>query len=132
MSLPNYPVREHLVRVPRKGKLEVTLRWDTSGCRIAFSGAGLSQTNIPPVSDQTTLVEDFERQFYNLLKTCRRNLREFLNNPEIKQRVGEMLIKQLKKIAPGDVQMLIDVDPNWRWTNGSWKTVCCATTSTAK
>lgn len=110
VSLPNYPVREHLVRVPKKGKLEITLYWDTKGCRVDISGVGIAQTIIPPISDQTTLAEDFERQFYNLLKTSR-NLREMINDPEIRQRVGEMLIKQLKRIAPGDVQMLIDVDP---------------------
>ena len=110
LSLGNFPVREHLVRVPRKGKLEVTLHWDTAGCRIAFSGAGILQTVIPPISDQTTLAEDFERQFYNLLKTAH-NLRELTGNADIRQRVGEMIIRQLKKSAPGDVQMLIDVDP---------------------
>ena len=111
VTLSNYPVREHLVRVPRKGKLEVTLSWDTKGCRVDIGGNGITQTAIPPISDQTTLAEDFERQFYNLLKTAR-NLRELINSPDIRQRVGEMLVKQLKKVAPGDVQMLIDVDPD--------------------
>ncbi len=111
VSLPNFPVREHLVRVPRKGKLEITLRWDTTGCRAAIDGTGISQTVIPPISDQTTLAEDFERQFYTMLKTAR-HLREFLNSSEVRQRVAETLIKQMKKIAPGDVQLLIDVDPD--------------------
>jgi len=111
VSLPNFPVREHLVRVPKKGKLEVTLRWDTRGCRVDIGGAGIAQTAIPPISDQTTLTEDFERQFNNLLKTAR-NLRELVNDPEVRQRVGEMLVRQLKRMAPGDVQLLIDVDPD--------------------
>ena len=110
VALGDYPVREHLVRVPQKGKLEVTLHWDTAGCRIAFSGAGIAQTIIPPVSDQTTLAEDFERQFYNLLNTAR-NLRELMKNKEVRQRIAEMVIRQLKKSASGDIQMLIEVDP---------------------
>ena len=111
VSLPNYPVREHLVRMPKKGKLEVTLHWDTRGCRVDLDGAGITHTAIPPISDQTTLAEDFERQFYNLLKTAR-SLRELVNNAEVRQRVGDMLVRQLKRIAPGDVQLLIDVDPD--------------------
>lgn len=111
VSLPNYPVREHLVRVPKKGELEVTLHWDTRGCRVDIGGAGITHTAIPPISDQTTLTEDFERQFYNLLKTAH-NLRELVNDSEVRQRVGEMLVRQLKRIAPGDVQLLIDVDPD--------------------
>lgn len=111
VSLPNYPVREHLVRVPKKGKLEVTLHWDTKGCRVDLGGAGITHTAIPPISDQTTLAEDFERQFYNLLKTAH-SLRELVNDAELRQRVGDMLVRQLKRIAPGDVQLLIDVDPD--------------------
>jgi len=111
VSLPYFPVREHLVRVPKKGKLEVTLRWDTRGCRVDIGGAGITQTAIPPISDQTTLTEDFERQFNNLLKTAR-NLRELVSDNEVRQRVGEMLVRQLKRMAPGDVQLLIDVDPD--------------------
>jgi len=111
VSLPNYPVREHLVRVPKKGKLEVTLHWDTKGCRVDLGGSGITHTAIPPISDQTTLAEDFERQFYNLLKTAH-SLRELVNDAEVRQRVGDMLVRQLKRIAPGDVQLLIDVDPD--------------------
>ena len=110
VSLGNYPVREHLVRVPQKGKLEVTLHWDTAGCRVAFGGAGIAQTIIPPISDQTTLAEDFERQFYNLLNTAH-NLRALTKDKDIRQRIGESIIKQLKKTAPGDIQMLMEVDP---------------------
>lgn len=110
VSLPNYPVREHVVKIPRKGTLEITLRWDTTGCRVTFNGAGLSQTEIPSISDQTTLAEDFERQFRNLL-TSAHNLRESISDPELRQKIREMLLNNLKKNAPGDLQVLLSLDP---------------------
>ena len=111
VSMPNFPVREHIVKVPRKGTLEITLRWDTAGCRISFSGAGISETEIPSISDQTTLAEDFERQFRNLLNAAR-NLRESVNSAELQQKIREMLLNNLKKNAPGDLQVLLEPRPD--------------------
>ncbi len=110
VTMPNYPVREHIVKVPRRGTLEITLRWDTSGCRVSFNGAGISQTDIPPISDQTTLVEDFERQFRNLLNSAH-NLRDSVTDPDMQQKIRDMLLNNLKKNAPGDLQVLLSLDP---------------------
>jgi len=110
VTLPNFPVREHVVKVARKGTLEITLRWDTAGCRVTFNGAGLSQTEIPSISDQTTLAEDFERQFRNLLSSAH-SLRESIADPELRQKIRDMLLNNLKKSAPGDLQVLLSLDP---------------------
>ncbi len=108
--MPNYPVREHIVKVPRRGTLEITLRWDTAGCRVSFNGAGISQTDIPSISDQTTLVEDFERQFRNLLNSAH-HLRDSIADPDLQQKIRDMLLNNLKKNAPGDLQVLLSLDP---------------------
>ena len=110
VSLPDYPVREHLVRVPFHGKLNVTLRWDTSGCRIALSGAGLTQLEIPAISEQTTLRESFTRQFATILQTAKQ-LKSHLADPRLRSRVNDALWQSAKKHAPDEVQLLITVQP---------------------
>lgn len=118
VSLPNYPVREHVVRVPEKGRLTVTLRWDTTGCRVVLNGAGLSYLEIPPVSDQTTLQEDFERQVHSFLQTVHR-LREYLSDTSLRDRVQSMLLKNAIKHAPPALQMMFTMDPETALDN--WK-----------
>ncbi|MHB9133997.1 MAG: Hsp70 family protein [Armatimonadota bacterium] len=122
LSVANYPVREHIVRVPQRGLLEVTLRWDTAGCRIAFNGLGLSATEIPPVSDQTTLVEDFERQF-RIFFVRAKNLRMQLLDPEVRQRVNEMVMGDFKKNAPQDLQSLVNADASLDDAKGKGQTM---------
>jgi|GEM_PF-1441770 len=111
LQLPDFPVREHLVRAPRSGKLEVTLRWDASGCRISLNGAGISQFEIPSISEQTTLRENLGRQFGNLLYTAR-NLRQQLEDPNLRMRVEEMLWQNARNRAPEDIQIFAGMEPD--------------------
>jgi molecular chaperone DnaK len=119
VSLPNFPVREHIVRIPMPGELEITLRWDMSGCRVVLSGAGISQTEIPSISDQTTLGEDFKRQFRSFLQSAR-NLRSLLADPYFRDQVRGRLIDNVKQHAPPDLQMLFTLDPEAALE--AWKT----------
>ncbi|MHB0936708.1 MAG: Hsp70 family protein [Armatimonadota bacterium] len=111
LQLPDYPVREHLVRTPRSGKLEVTLRWDASGCRISLNGAGITQFEIPSISEQTTLRENLGRQFANLLYTAR-NLRPQLEDPHVKAKVEEMLWENVRTHAPEDIAIFAGMEPD--------------------
>jgi len=118
VSLPNYPVREHIVRIPQRGRLDVTLRWDTRGCRVVLNGAGLTQFEIPSVSDQTTLEEDFKRQFNSFLQTAH-TLPAMLSDPSMRERVRGMLMANVRKHAPAELQMLLNLDPESAMD--SWK-----------
>jgi molecular chaperone DnaK len=118
VSLPNYPVREHILRLPQKGRLDVTLRWDTRGCRVVLNGAGLTQFEIPSVSDQTTLEEDFKRQFHSFLQTAR-DLPRLLSDGTLRERVSGTLMANVRKHAPAELQMLLNLDPESAMD--SWK-----------
>jgi molecular chaperone DnaK (HSP70) len=109
ISLPYYPVREHIIRVPQHGSLRVTLHWDTGGCRVVFSGAGISPTEIPSISDQTTLQEDFRRQFLAVFQTAR-NLNSALTDPKLRNKIRDQMVKQVVAHAPPEVQMMYNLD----------------------
>ena len=55
-------------------------------------------------------MEDFERQFRNLLNSAH-NLRDAVNDPDLQQKIRDMLLNNLKKNAPGDLQVLLSLDP---------------------
>ncbi|MHB9026514.1 MAG: Hsp70 family protein [Armatimonadota bacterium] len=109
VSLSNYPVREHIVRIPQHGSLRVTLHWDTGGCRVVFSGAGISPTEIPSINDQTTLGEDFRRQFLSIFQAAR-NLRTSLTDPKLRFKIRDQMVKQVVAHAPPEVQMMYNLD----------------------
>ena len=118
VTLPDFPVREHLVRTPKAGKLTVTLRWDTAGCRLALSGAGISHLEIPAISEQTTLRTNITRQFSNILLTIV-NLRQHLQDPRTRGLIEELFWQRAKLSAPQDVQVFATLEPEI--IQESWK-----------
>ncbi len=110
VALPDYPVREHLVRVPHDGKLSVKLVWDTAGCRLALSGAGITQVEIPAISEQTTLRENLTRQFVSALRNITQ-LRTLLADPRLGAKLYDLLWKNARLHAPEDVAMAVSLDP---------------------
>jgi len=109
LTLPDYPVREHLIRAPRSGSLSVTLKWDASGCRVSLNGAGITNFEIPAISEQTTLRENLSRQFSGLLKAAK-ELRRQLSDPGTRQRIENVLWQNFKNHAPDDVQLFAQMD----------------------